>query len=71
MFELLLPAGNLKKLKTALYFGADAVYVGGKSFSLRAFADNFTAQELEEKTSDGDLEGYFLSLIYKNKLVKK
>jgi len=48
MFELLLPAGNLKKLKTALYFGADAVYVGGKSFSLRAFADNFTAQELEE-----------------------
>lgn len=48
MLELLLPAGNLKKLKTALYFGADAVYAGGKSFSLRAFADNFTLQQLEE-----------------------
>lgn len=48
MRELLLPAGNLKKLKTALYFGADAVYVGGKDFSLRAFADNFTLDELRE-----------------------
>lgn len=47
MTELLLPAGNLKKLKTALYFGADAVYVGGKNFSLRAFADNFTLDELK------------------------
>ena len=40
--ELLLPAGNLKKLKTAFHFGADAVYIGGKSLSLRALADNFT-----------------------------
>lgn len=32
--------------------------------------EQITAQELEEKTSDGDLEGYFLSLIYKNKLIK-
>ena len=48
MTELLLPAGNLKKLRTALYFGADAVYVGGKDFSLRAFADNFTRDELAE-----------------------
>ena len=46
--ELLAPAGNLKKLKCALLFGADAVYVGGKSFSLRAFADNFTDEELAE-----------------------
>ena len=44
--ELLAPAGNLAKLKCALRFGADAVYVGGKSFSLRAFADNFTDEEL-------------------------
>lgn len=44
--ELLAPAGNFSKLKTALYFGADAVYIGGKSFSLRSFADNFTADEL-------------------------
>lgn len=46
--ELLAPAGNFSKLKTALYFGADAVYVGGKSFSLRSFADNFTIDELSE-----------------------
>ena len=47
-FELLAPAGNFDKLKTALYFGADAVYVGGASFSLRAFADNFSDEELEQ-----------------------
>ena len=46
--ELLAPAGNIAKLKTALYFGADAVYVGGKDFSLRSFADNFTREELSE-----------------------
>lgn len=46
MTELLAPAGNFSKLKTALYFGADAVYVGGKAFSLRSFADNFTRDEL-------------------------
>ena len=46
--ELLAPAGNLAKLKCAFRFGADAVYVGGKSFSLRAFADNFTDRELAE-----------------------
>ena len=48
MLELLMPAGNLKKLKTAFHFGADAVYVGGKSFSLRAYADNFTEDELKD-----------------------
>ncbi|MBQ5926875.1 MAG: U32 family peptidase, partial [Clostridia bacterium] len=48
--ELLAPAGNGSKLKTALYFGADAVYVGGKSFSLRSFADNFTEEELAKAT---------------------
>ena len=41
-FELLSPAGDMKKLKTALYYGADAVYIGGKTFSLRALAGNFT-----------------------------
>lgn len=46
--ELLAPAGNLKKLKLAFYYGADAVYAGGKSFSLRTFADNFTDEELKE-----------------------
>lgn len=51
MLELLMPAGNLKKLKTAFHFGADAVYIGGKTFSLRAFADNFTNEEIAEATN--------------------
>ncbi|MDE7181630.1 MAG: U32 family peptidase, partial [Clostridia bacterium] len=46
--ELLAPAGNFEKLKTAFYFGADAAYIGGKDFSLRSFADNFTREELEQ-----------------------
>ncbi|MGJ0905887.1 peptidase U32 family protein [Clostridium botulinum] len=46
--ELLAPAGNLEKLKTAINFGADAVYLGGSRLNLRAFADNFTDEELQE-----------------------
>ena len=45
--ELLAPSGNFSKLKCALYFGADAVYIGGKDFSLRSFADNFTREEMQ------------------------
>lgn len=44
--ELLAPAGNFSKLKTAVYYGADTVYIGGKSFSLRALSDNFTDEEI-------------------------
>lgn len=44
--ELLAPAGNLEKLKTAFHFGADAVYLSGKQYGLRAFADNFDAEEM-------------------------
>lgn len=44
--ELLAPAGSFKKLETALLYGADAVYVGGKDFSLRAYADNLDETEL-------------------------
>lgn len=46
--ELLSPAGDMNKLKTAFYFGADAVYIGGKHFSLRALAGNFTDEEMIE-----------------------
>ncbi len=46
--ELLAPAGNLVKLKYALIYGADAVYCATKKFGLRAKADNFTIEELEE-----------------------
>ncbi|PID76891.1 MAG: peptidase U32 [Deltaproteobacteria bacterium] len=46
--ELLAPAGNLEKLVTAVHYGADAVYLGGKSFSLRARAGNFSRQEMAQ-----------------------
>lgn len=46
--ELLSPAGNLEKLKIAVLYGADAVYIGGNLFGLRANADNFTFSEMEE-----------------------
>ena len=46
--EVLSPAGNMEKLKTAVYYGADAVYFSGKSFGLRAFAGNFTEDEIVE-----------------------
>ncbi|MBU0673195.1 MAG: U32 family peptidase [Proteobacteria bacterium] len=45
--ELLAPAGNLEKLKTAIHYGADAVYLGGQEFSLRAHATNFTNTEID------------------------
>ncbi len=44
--ELVAPAGNLEKLKTAIDFGADAVYLGGQNFSLRAMADNFILEDM-------------------------
>ena len=46
--ELLLPAGNLDTLKTAVIYGADAVYIGGEAFSLRAKADNFDKESMTE-----------------------
>ncbi|NLB89315.1 MAG: U32 family peptidase, partial [Syntrophomonadaceae bacterium] len=46
--ELVLPAGNLENLITAFVYGADAVYIGGKEFSLRAYAGNFTLEEMEK-----------------------
>lgn len=46
--ELLAPAGNMEKLKVALLYGADAVYLGGKAYGLRAFGGNFTNEEIKE-----------------------
>ena len=48
MIELLSPAGNLERLKFACMYGADAVYVGGQKFSLRANALNFSLEDLKE-----------------------
>jgi U32 family peptidase len=46
--ELLAPAGNFEKLVTAIHYGADAVYLGGKDFSLRARAGNFSHDQMRE-----------------------
>lgn len=47
-FELLAPAGDLEKLKVAILYGADAVFIGGAKFSLRSRASNFTLEEIKE-----------------------
>jgi putative protease len=57
--ELLAPAGSVEKLQMALIYGADAVYMGGKAFGLRAFSDNFTETELRE------------GIVYAHRLQKK
>ncbi len=46
--ELLAPAGDLSRAKTAIDYGADAIYLGGKSFSLRSRASNFTMEDIRE-----------------------
>lgn len=46
--ELLIPAASLEVLKTAVMFGADAVYIGGETFGLRAKAKNFSAEDMKE-----------------------
>ena len=46
--ELLAPAGDMEKLRMAVLYGADAVYLAGTSFGMRSFAGNFTADELPE-----------------------
>ena len=45
--ELLIPAGSLDVLKTAVIYGADAVYIGGEAFGLRAKAKNFSAEDMK------------------------
>ena len=45
MVELLAPAKDMEKLKIAFLYGADAVYIGGEKYSLRANAKNFTLEE--------------------------
>ncbi len=46
--ELLAPAGDLQKLKFAITYGADAVYIGGQIFGLRASAKNFSLEDMKE-----------------------
>ncbi|MDD4035840.1 MAG: U32 family peptidase [Bacilli bacterium] len=68
--ELLAPAGNLEKLKIAIKYGADAVYIGGRDFSLRANADNFSIEEIKEATAfahDRDAKVYVtVNIVFHN-----
>ena len=65
--ELLAPAGDMEKLKTAVRFGADAVYFGGEMFSLRAGAGNFSIDEIKEAMDwlhENNARGYMTVNIY-------
>ncbi len=61
--ELLAPAGNFEKLKIAIHYGADAVYVGSKAYSLRAKADNFSIDELWEAAEYAEERGVNLYVV--------
>ena len=54
--QLLAPAGNFEKLQTALLYGADAVYLGGESFNLRASCDGFSLDELRQSVALANLQ---------------
>ena len=54
--ELLSPAGDLERLKLALLYGADAVYIGGQEYSLRANATNFSIEEIKEACTSKKLK---------------
>lgn len=68
-FELLTPAGNLEILKGVIESGADAVYVGGSMFGARAYANNFTEEELLEAIDFAHLRGVKVYLTV-NTLIK-
>ena len=68
-FELLAPAGNLEILKGVIESGADAVYVGGSMFGARAYANNFTEEELLEAIDFAHLRGVKVYLTV-NMLIK-
>ena len=55
--ELLSPAGNYEKFLTALHFGADAVYLAGQAFGLRAFAGNFSMEEIKSACKEAHSRG--------------
>ena len=57
MIELLAPAGDLEKLKIALLYGADACFIGGQNFSLRARASNFSIKDIKEATDFAHARG--------------
>lgn len=55
--ELLAPAGDMERLKMTVLYGADAVYLAGSSFGMRAFAGNFTTEELRQAAAFAHVHG--------------
>ena len=55
--EVLSPAGDMDKLKTAIAYGADAVYMSGKSFGLRTFSGNFEHDDMKEAVAYAHSKG--------------
>ena len=64
--ELLVPASSLEVLKTAVIFGADAVYIGGEAFGLRAKAKNFSRSDMEEGIAFAHAHGFDLRALELN-----
>ena len=75
MIELLSPAGNIEKLRTAINYGADACYMGLNEFSLRANAGNFSPEELEEvrriKRESGKKLYCAMNILFKEDQIEK
>lgn len=75
MIELLSPAGNIEKLRTAINYGADACYMGLSEFSLRANAGNFSPEELEEvrriKRESGKKLYCAMNILFKEDQIEK
>ena len=73
--ELLSPAGNMDSVKAAVNNGADAIYLGGKDFSARQYANNFDLEELEEVIDYCHLRGVkvyvTVNIVYKDKEIKE
>ena len=64
--ELLAPAGDLERLKIAVLYGADAVYLGGKQFSLRSRASNFDLADIAEGVKFAQAHGAHVSNMHQN-----
>ncbi|MCP4367019.1 MAG: U32 family peptidase [Deltaproteobacteria bacterium] len=72
--ELLAPAGNPEKLEIAIHYGADAIYLAGKEFSLRNFSGNFTSDELQNAVKfahEKDVKVYVACNIYSRNFEQK
>ena len=62
--ELLIPASSLEVLKTAVMFGADAVYIGGEAFGLRAKAKNFSMEDMKKGVEFAHAHGVKVPVSY-------